>query len=185
MWRFNVHLLIVILNSLVAHSLGLLISAYFIRNVNASLLTFATLFMPFILFSGFLIPINKMPKILQYISYISIFRLAYESLILVVYGFGRCKPNLNIITTQQLKVELGLDLAEIDQCFPENHSFPNITQELHKFNTYLSNSNPSKILEFFLLEENTLYLNITLMTIYTILLRVLAYYALKWKTQIK
>jgi ABC-type long-subunit fatty acid transport system fused permease/ATPase subunit len=61
---------------------------------------------------------------------------------------------------------------------------PNITQGFNKMNNHLMHRNPSQVLEFFLLEDNSLYINIILMIIYTILLRVLAYYVLKWRTKV-
>jgi ABC-type transport system involved in multi-copper enzyme maturation permease subunit len=184
MWRFYAHLSIITLFSLLSHSLGLLISAFFINKMNAALISFAVIFFPLLLFSGFLIPIKELPKILQYFSYLSIFRLSLESLILVIYGFNRCEKMMDKITVQQMKSELGVDLLQIDECFSYSDSLPNITQGFNKMNNHLMHRNPSQVLEFFLLEDNSLYINIILMIIYTILLRVLAYYVLKWRTKV-
>jgi ABC-type transport system involved in multi-copper enzyme maturation permease subunit len=184
MWRFYAHLLIITLFALLSHSLGLLISAFFINKINAALISFAVLFFPLFLFSGFIIPINKLPKLLQYFSYLSIFRLSLESLILVIYGFNRCEQMIDKITVQQMESELGVDLLKIDDCFSYSNSLPNITQGFDKLNNHLMQANPSHVLEFFLLENNSLYINIILMIIYTILLRVLAYYVLKWRTKV-
>lgn len=73
-WRFSVHLLVIVLVALFSHSLGLLLSAFFINNIKASLLSFSIVITPFLFFSGFLIPIRVMPEYLQKFSYLSIFR---------------------------------------------------------------------------------------------------------------
>ncbi|CAG2177777.1 unnamed protein product [Oppiella nova] len=57
-WRFSAHLLIMILLALVSHSLGLLVSAIFINNIRASLLSFTIFVTPLLLLSGALIPIR-------------------------------------------------------------------------------------------------------------------------------
>ena len=45
------------------------------------------------LFSGFLIPVNQMNRLIQIVSYSSFVRLAFETQVYVIYGLDRCDPN--------------------------------------------------------------------------------------------
>ena len=47
------------------------------------------------LFSGFLIPVNEMDRLIQIASYSSFVRLAFETQIYTIYGLNRCDPNEN------------------------------------------------------------------------------------------
>ncbi|CAG2164544.1 unnamed protein product [Oppiella nova] len=167
-WRFSVHLLIMVLLALVSHSLGLLLSAIFINNIRASLLSFTIFVTPLLLFSGALIPIRTLPSYLQTFSYLSIFRLSYESMLIILYGFNRC-PTLNDpLTMDSLTHEFGVNMYHMEECLEEADSLANVTRNsLSAINRLVAKQNPSRILEWFGLQDTDLYIYISLFIAYT------------------
>ena len=46
--------------------------------------------LPLLLFSGFLVRIERMPWIIRPLTYVSYMRFAFEGMIIAIYGFNRC-----------------------------------------------------------------------------------------------
>ncbi|CAG2171083.1 unnamed protein product [Oppiella nova] len=185
-WRFSVHQLVMMLLALVSHSLGLLLSAIFMNDIRASILSLTTIVTALLLFSGSLIPVRILPSYLQTLSYLSIFRLTYESMLIILYGFNRC-PTLNDpLTMDSLTHEFGVNMYHMEECLKGADSLANVTRNsLSGINRLVAKQNPSRILEWFDLQDRDLYVYISLFLAYTVTLRWLAYYALKWRARIE
>ena len=113
-------------------------------------------------------------------------RLTYESMLIIIYGFGRCSKNIIPLTMQDMGHEFGVDINQLNGCLDWADSVSNLTQNgLNSFNKFLVRQHPSRMLDYFALKESDLYIYISLLIIYSIVLRTLAYYALKWRVKIK
>lgn len=88
-WRFLLVLYICILLSFIAQSVGLIVSAIFVESFDTTVFAAAMSLVPVILFAGFFIRIHSMPY-LQFLTYFSYLRFAFESVLIAVYGFNRC-----------------------------------------------------------------------------------------------
>ena len=93
-WRFVLFYLISCLSSEVCQTIGTFTGILMSNDiVSAALLTVAST-MPAIFFAGFLVRASGMPWYFRPMSYISYMRYGFESLLVVIYGFGRCSPTL-------------------------------------------------------------------------------------------
>jgi ATP-binding cassette subfamily G (WHITE) protein 1 len=185
-WRFITYIFVMILLSFLTQGFGLLVSAYFVNNITAATVIGATVNIPLFLFTGLLIKIKSMPAFFQPLTYISYFRLAFECLMAIIYGFNRC-PQLEPISFKDLKEEFGTDIIPMLQCIDDYDSsiVDNATLALKVYNEMIEKNNPSYALQSFDYFDNVLYFDIGIMIIYTIVLRVLAYGVLVWRTSIK
>ncbi|KAL6438396.1 hypothetical protein ACFW04_004495 [Cataglyphis niger] len=87
--RFLMYLNICILTSLVAQSIGLLIGAA--MSVETGVFIGPVMSVPIVLFSGFFINFNAIPKYLKFLSYVSYVRYGFEGAMISVYGYNRAK----------------------------------------------------------------------------------------------
>ncbi|KAK6640358.1 hypothetical protein RUM44_012051 [Polyplax serrata] len=85
--RFVMVLCVCILTSLVSQSIGLLIGAA--MNVQNGVYLGPVCTVPFILFSGFFVNFDTIPKYLHWLTYISFIRYAFEGIIISLYGYNR------------------------------------------------------------------------------------------------
>ncbi|XP_054167694.1 ATP-binding cassette sub-family G member 1-like, partial [Oppia nitens] len=157
----------------VSHSLGIFLSSLFINNVMPGLVIFSVIFAGNFMFSGCIILIRQMPVYFQWFSYLSIFRLGGEALLLQGFNIKPCPNSADYpISMEQLGCQMGVDMSIVNDCMDWADSTANMTQfGLDTFNRFHSVSTLDKIISVVKLEPHDLYINCTLLTIYSILLR--------------
>lgn len=117
-------LMIAVLLSLTAQSIGESVSAIWMDNQNAAVFAGGIIPLPMILFGGFLVKVSKMPFYLRPLSWFSFLRFAFEAMLVTSYGFNRCdyayeqflkSVNVTAITRPQWAQFLPLMLSYIDK----------------------------------------------------------------------
>ncbi|XP_017132445.1 ATP-binding cassette sub-family G member 4 isoform X2 [Drosophila elegans] len=93
--RVSMFVLICVLNSLVAQSLGLLIGAG--MNIETGVFLGPVTTIPTILFSGFFVTFDTIPGYLQWVTYVSYVRYGFEGAMVAIYGMDRAKMECNQI----------------------------------------------------------------------------------------
>ena len=184
-WRFVAFICIMILLSLLTQGVGLLISAFFVNNIITTTVIGATINVPLFLFTGLLIKIRSIPFYIRPLTYISYFRLAFEAIMIIIYGLNRCPP-LEPISFKELKEEFGGDIVPMFKCIDDYDTdvIDNATLAMSVYNKMLA-KDPSYALSSFDYDDSVLYYNIFYMIVYTVLLRLIAYIVLVWRTRIK
>ncbi|XP_041631733.1 ATP-binding cassette sub-family G member 4 isoform X2 [Drosophila kikkawai] len=91
--RVSMFVLICVLNSLVAQSLGLLIGAG--MNIETGVFLGPVTTIPTILFSGFFVNFDTIPGYLQWVTYVSYVRYGFEGAMVAIYGMDRAKMQCN------------------------------------------------------------------------------------------
>jgi len=93
LWRFAIFYLVVCLVSMIGQSIGMFVGILMGNDlISAALITVASS-IPVILFAGFLVRYSGMPWYFRPFSHISYVKYGFESLLVVIYGFGRCKQS--------------------------------------------------------------------------------------------
>jgi hypothetical protein len=164
--------------SLLTDGVGLTVSAYFVNNINAACIMGAIIQIPLVLIAGFFIPIHAMPAFIRPLSYLSYYRLGFESFIITFYGFGRCAPP-EPITIHHIKQTFGEDVIPVMGCIDEYGLLDNITDKFESFSEELLKCNPSILMQGFNLNDNDLYLNMAFMIVYAIVLKITAFCVLQ------
>uniref|UniRef100_A0A182N4Y1 ABC-2 type transporter transmembrane domain-containing protein n=1 Tax=Anopheles dirus TaxID=7168 RepID=A0A182N4Y1_9DIPT len=113
--RVGMFVLICILTSLVAQSLGLLIGAGMSVETGVFLGPVSTI--PIILFSGFFVNFDVIPSYLQWVTYVSYVRYGFEGAMVSVYGMDRAKLACTEIychfrSPKKFLEEMSMDNAE-------------------------------------------------------------------------
>nr|XP_027196007.1 ATP-binding cassette sub-family G member 1-like isoform X2 [Dermatophagoides pteronyssinus] len=182
-WRFLYFIALVVMISLVADGIGLTISAIFVHNVNAASIFAATSQIPLLLFTGFLVQIDQLPRIIQPLTYLSFYRLFFESTVITFYGFNRC-PEPEPFDLKRVRELMGDDAEEMMDCVWQNTNFfdsssgPSLTDRLERILSASENQNPSLILQNFRLNEKDLPFLMCLLGSYAIIARIIAYIVL-------
>ncbi|OAD55232.1 ATP-binding cassette sub-family G member 4, partial [Eufriesea mexicana] len=87
--RFMMYLTICILTALVSQSIGLVIGAA--MSVESGVFIGPVSSVPIVLFSGFFVNFDAIPKYLKFLSYVSYVRYSFEGAMISVYGYNRAK----------------------------------------------------------------------------------------------
>ncbi|XP_075681358.1 ATP-binding cassette sub-family G member 1-like [Dermatophagoides pteronyssinus] len=181
-WRFFVYIALIVSTSLLSHSFAMVISIHFINNTIASLICGAMLFVPFFIFSGFVIPVNKLPYYVRPFTYLSVYKLSIEAVLIIFYGFGRCNPDHTALKLSDFTAYFGPSIMNITSCMEELTSLPPVQYIIDGFNSEIKTINQSIILSRFDLNNIDLFINFGFIIGYTIILRVLAYIILMSKS---
>ena len=86
--RYTQYLAITILTCLVAQSIGLLLGAV-APNVPTAVFVAPVTGIPVLLFSGFFVSFDTIPKYMQWLTYVSFARYSWEGMIVAIYGNNR------------------------------------------------------------------------------------------------
>jgi len=86
--RYTQYVAITILTCLVAQSIGLLLGAV-APNVPTAVFVAPVTGIPVLLFSGFFVSFDTIPKYLQWLTYVSFARYSWEGMLVAIYGNNR------------------------------------------------------------------------------------------------
>lgn len=122
-WRMLTVTAVMTLCSLISQTQGLLFGAYFMNNVQAAVFVSQASTLPWILLSGFTTRISELPKVLQWLSFGSIYRLGIESIVAVRYGFGMCPCDQKLVNdTPPKMVGIPDQLKSVMQYYMDMYS---------------------------------------------------------------
>ncbi|KAI2809701.1 ABC protein, sub ABCG [Blomia tropicalis] len=184
-WRFFAFMGIVMASAILAHSIGLLISIFCISNTTAAVIVGANVFIPMFVFSGFIIPLHKLPAYVRPFTFLSIYKLAIESILILFYGFDQCDGS-----QMQLKLEHFADYVppsfiNITTCIHETTSLPSFDYLLDSYNKDIGSISRSIILNRLHINDSDFFINSGLIVLFIVIIRFISYYVLKWKTDPK
>ncbi|XP_075675664.1 ATP-binding cassette sub-family G member 1-like [Dermatophagoides pteronyssinus] len=204
-WRFVYFNIILMLMALVGDGVGQLISSLFVKHANQALIVAAISQMGLILFSGLFVPNSSLPIPLKQMTYVSQYRLGFESLIINIYGFDRCRiindnnDNDNeFLTNEALIIKLIRKQFSNDTIVSWKKCVKNqlMDDEQGKFYTIYNEifdsfdmiiGRPMETFSIakrsFNLDDNQLYFNIKMLILYIFIYRILAYIVLYRKVR--
>ncbi|RWS03328.1 ATP-binding cassette sub-family G member 1-like protein [Dinothrombium tinctorium] len=107
-WRFSNFLNIFLLLVSIAYSLGMIAGTVFMENIVAAIFCGPILIIIAALFSGLVVRIEIMPKVLRYISKLNFLRYAVEGIIITIYGYERCDKDVETKVTSMKQMLMGL-----------------------------------------------------------------------------
>ena len=88
--RFGLFCLVSLLISSIAQCVGILFGTYYVKNVENAVFLAPLSMAPVFLMSGFFGKISTIPLLLKPLAYASYVRYAFESFLIILYGFNRC-----------------------------------------------------------------------------------------------
>ena len=90
---------------LVSSSLGSLIGIVFVNNFQVAVTSGVACFLVLILLCGFFVPLATQHSIIRNLSFTSIVKLTFESIMITLYGMERCEEPTVPILLHQLDLE--------------------------------------------------------------------------------
>ena len=113
--RYTQYVAITILTCLVAQSIGLLLGAV-APNVPTAVFVAPVTGIPVLLFSGFFVSFDTIPKYMQWLTYVSFARYSWEGMIVAIYGNNRGALSCEDITKCRFRQsEEVLDSMDIEE----------------------------------------------------------------------
>lgn len=113
--RYIQYVLITILTCLVAQSIGFLLGAV-APNVPTAVFVAPVTGIPVLLFSGFFVSFDTIPKYMQWLTYISFARYSWEGMLVAIYGNNRgalaCKDTDKLCFRESGDVLHSMDIEE-------------------------------------------------------------------------
>ncbi|PAA71793.1 hypothetical protein BOX15_Mlig025417g1, partial [Macrostomum lignano] len=150
--RYFLFLTICVQTSLVAQSFGLLIGAA--TNLESAIFLGPVTAIPILLFSGFFVTFSTIPVYLQWLSYCSYVRYAFEAVLQIIYGMNRnhleCNPDASADSSESLAPCL---------------------------------SDPDFFLKFFSADGAKIYVDFIVLCMFFVILRGLCFLILKFRTR--
>lgn len=201
-WRFIYFVVILLLISLVADGIGkcsslmdklihscfsvpgLTVSAFFVHNVNAASIFAAISQIPLLLFTGLLVQINTLPRFIRPLTYLSYYRLSFETALITIYGYDRCHKVENPFDMKKIRKFIGDDVEEVMDCVWQHTSIfeasdpngpPSLLDRFNRISTIIGKQNPSLVMQNFDLKDEDLHYEIGLLVVYAIVMRFIAY----------
>ena len=186
--RFTEYTLVTIALALIAQSQGLLIGAFFMEDASSAVFLGPISAIPFLLFAGFFVRIKTIPFFFKPMAYISYLRYAFEGLIAVLYGYGRCPFDLSLANQTQQKPEWLDYLTQLLSPEGENpEGGGSFVEKMLKNLGGQTNNNPdgsdyqSAILTQFDITEDVLIYNSFILVGFFVGFRIITYLVLLWK----
>jgi ABC-type multidrug transport system permease subunit len=100
--RFLSFMLIVVMGMVCAQGIGFIIGIIVSNSEKLAIVLTTLITLMGMLFSNFYIPVNELPKSFRWITYTSIFKLVFEGILILIYGFDRCPEGQISVTLYQL-----------------------------------------------------------------------------------
>lgn len=119
--RFILFVMLMMIVSFVGQSFAVLIGAAI--DIQNAVYLGPLLNLPMFIFCGFFIPVRDMPSYLQWLTYISYFRYAFEATMIIIYGYDRadldCDPESLCIFVEphSFLEELSINEFSVPVCF--------------------------------------------------------------------
>ncbi|RWS07730.1 ABC transporter-like protein 12 [Dinothrombium tinctorium] len=104
-WRAGLFCGIALLVALIGQSIGLIIGALFVNNVNAAVFIGPIVCFPSMLFCGFFVKPHLVPNYLKPLAATSFLRYALEAIVICVYGFQRCIQVKETLVNSSLTID--------------------------------------------------------------------------------
>lgn len=158
--RMAMFVFICILTSLVAQSLGLLIGAGL--SVEAGVFLGPVSTIPTILFSGFFVNFDTIPGYLQWVTYVSYVRYAFEGNLKSLWK--KVNSHIPLFLSGAMVAIYGMD-----------------REKLKCSEMYCHFRNPKKFLEDMSMDKSEYWIDAVALIGIFVVLRVIAYFVLRWK----
>jgi hypothetical protein len=92
-WRFFFFCLVSVLVCSISQGVGILFGIIFLNNLSAAVFMAPLSLTPFFLLGGFFVTYSGVSTILKPITLLSYIRYAFESFLVIIYGFNRCEKS--------------------------------------------------------------------------------------------
>ncbi|RWS09723.1 ABC transporter-like protein 12 [Dinothrombium tinctorium] len=111
-YRISIFWAVAVILALIGQSVGMMVGAILVNNVNAAVFLGPVLCFPSIILCGFFVKIETIPFYLKPIAVTSFVRYALEAIIICVYGFKRCFDTAVELPKQQITPQTVVDFIK-------------------------------------------------------------------------